>query len=121
MNPRMLNLPPDPDARETALDALRLYLGRRTQFSDLELLKLWKSLFFSMWMCDKPIKQQQLARDLAGLVTRDTSAVNVMPFVGAFWSSMSREWSGIDVYRCVSMPVMARHLMETMTNSFEPL
>jgi len=51
-----------------------------------------------MWMSDKPRNQQQLARDLAGLVDilpRKT----VVPFLDAFWATMAREWGGIDVLR----------------------
>lgn len=33
-----------------------------------DLLKLWKGLFYCMWMSDKPLVQEELARKLAGLV-----------------------------------------------------
>jgi ribosomal RNA-processing protein 1 len=51
-----------------------------------------------MWMSDKPRNQQQLARDLAGLidVLRDGA---VLPFLEGFWDTMAREWGGIDVLR----------------------
>jgi ribosomal RNA-processing protein 1 len=53
-----------------------------------------------MWMSDKPRTQQQLARDLAGLV--DTlPEQTVLPFLDAFWITMSREWVGIDALRFV--------------------
>jgi len=51
-----------------------------------------------MWMSDKPRTQQQLARDLAGLLDILPHEV-VIPFLDAFWTTMAREWLGIDVLR----------------------
>ncbi|KIV98892.1 uncharacterized protein PV09_09339 [Verruconis gallopava] len=84
--------------RDRAVDSLRIYLRSRKEFSEIELLKLWKGLFYCMWMSDKPRNQQQLARDLADLVDvvpRET----VVPFLDAFWKTMAREWNGISSLR----------------------
>ena len=49
-------------------------------------------------MSDRPLTQQRLASDLAGLVdSLDIRAV--IPFLSAFWKTMAREWRGIDVLR----------------------
>ena len=84
--------------RTTAFENLRLYLRAHTHFTALDLLKLWKGLFYCMWMLDRPKAQQRLAVDLAGLVDvlRDE---NAMGFLRAFWETMAREWNGIDVLR----------------------
>lgn len=66
--------------------------------SEIELLKLWKGLFFCMWQSDKPRTQQQLAIDLADLIfimPLDTA----LDFLAAFWKTMAREWVGIDRLR----------------------
>ena len=49
-------------------------------------------------MSDKPRTQQQLARDLAGLVDILPNEM-LLPFLDAFWTTMAREWLGIDVLR----------------------
>jgi ribosomal RNA-processing protein 1 len=49
-------------------------------------------------MSDRPRTQQQLARDLAGLVDILPND-SVLPFLEAFWRTMAREWMGIDVLR----------------------
>jgi ribosomal RNA-processing protein 1 len=84
--------------RDGAIDTLRTYLRSRKEFSELELLKLWKGLFYCMWMSDKPRNQQQLARDLAALVDI-VPGDTVVPFLDAFWKTMAREWSGIGQLR----------------------
>lgn len=86
--------------RTKALDSLRLYLTNRITLTPLDLLKLWKGFFYCVWMTDKPRYQQQLARDLASLVTAGTLAPTVaLPFLDAFWQTMASEWSGIDSLR----------------------
>ncbi|TKA51715.1 hypothetical protein B0A49_13477 [Cryomyces minteri] len=89
----------DRPTRDKALESLRAYLtARQTPFSDVELLKLWKGLFYCMWMSDRPRTQQRLAIDMAGLVD-GIGKENFLPWMDAFWKTMSREWMGIDVLR----------------------
>ena len=47
-----------------------------------------------MWMQDKPVPQQRLARDLAALVEVVKESVFI-GFLDAFWQTMAREWNGI--------------------------
>ncbi|KAF2472194.1 uncharacterized protein BDR25DRAFT_324655 [Lindgomyces ingoldianus] len=88
----------DKTTRDNALDSLRTYLSGRSQIEELDLLKLWKGLFYCMWMQDKPVHQQRLARDLASLIEVLQAGV-VLPFVECFWKTMAREWGGIDALR----------------------
>lgn len=37
--------------------------------SHLEMMKLWKGLFYTFWMSDKPDIQEELAIALAGMVS----------------------------------------------------
>jgi ribosomal RNA-processing protein 1 len=90
--------PSDKKTRDQALSSLRTYLSNRAQISELDLLKLWKGLFYCMWMQDKPLHQQRLARDLASLVEVLNENV-VLPFLDSFWKTMAREWSNIEALR----------------------
>ena len=38
----------DKEVRDQALDSLRTYLGAQSNISELDLLKLWKGLFYCM-------------------------------------------------------------------------
>ncbi|KAK5123171.1 hypothetical protein LTR85_003369 [Meristemomyces frigidus] len=89
----------DRKTRDRALSSLRTYLHRSKPFTALDFLKLWKGLFYCMWMSDKPRTQQRLARDLADLLDALTTKENVLGFVDAFWKTMAREWSNIDALR----------------------
>ena len=49
-------------------------------------------------MQDKPVLQQRLSRDLASLVSTLRSGV-ALPFIRAFFLTMSREWTNIEALR----------------------
>ncbi|KAH7028336.1 hypothetical protein B0J12DRAFT_351232 [Macrophomina phaseolina] len=103
--------------RDKALDSLKRYLDGRTGLSEIELLKLWKGLFFCMWQSDKPRTQQQLAVDLAGLVDilpRDTA----LDFLAAFWKTMAREWVGIDRLRMDKFLFLVRQYLNASFRLF---
>ena len=68
-------------------------------FTELELLKLWKGLFFCMWMSDKPLVQEQLAEDLSQLVHVFPHRQDGVTFCHTFFTTMAREWHSIDVIR----------------------
>ncbi|TKA60958.1 hypothetical protein B0A55_11737, partial [Friedmanniomyces simplex] len=59
----------DRKLRTSALASLRQYLSSHhsAPLSQLDLLKLWKALFYCLYMQDKPLHQQRLAQDLADL------------------------------------------------------
>lgn len=88
----------DKRIRDRALASLRTYLHRTATFDELELRKLWKGLYYCMWMSDKPRNQQQLARDLADLINV-VATTNFVGFVDAFWKTIAAEWPGLDRLR----------------------
>ncbi|PNS19001.1 hypothetical protein CAC42_6096 [Sphaceloma murrayae] len=56
-------------ARRTAAFAqLRTYLLSKRNFTSLDYLKLWKGLFYCLYMTPKPLRQQRLSLEIAGLV-----------------------------------------------------
>lgn len=77
----------------------------------IELQKLWKGLFYSMWFSDMPRPQQRLAKKL-GLLFLETIPLNsFIPFVELFWSIMVKEWSGIDVWRVDKFYMLIRRVL----------
>lgn len=78
-------------------------------------MKLWKGLFYSVWMCDRPIPQQNLCAELAGLLSvlptpNDDQGAVVLPFLRAFWATLSREWTAIDVLRMEKYLLLVRRV-----------
>ncbi|NXR78041.1 RRP1B protein, partial [Pycnonotus jocosus] len=109
--------------RDRALKKLRGYIGVRTQrptggFSQEELLKIWKGLFYCMWMQDKPLLQEELAASISQLihVFQNTEARHL--FIQTFWQTMNREWNGIDNLRLDKYYMLMRLILR---QSFEVL
>nr|CAH65053.1 hypothetical protein RCJMB04_2g2 [Gallus gallus] len=109
--------------RDRAVKKLRGYISLRTQrpgggFSQEELLKIWKGLFYCMWMQDKPLLQEELANNISQLihVIQNTEAQHL--FIRTFWQTMSREWNGIDNLRLDKYYMLIRMILR---QSFEVL
>ena len=63
-----------------------------------------------MWMSDRPRTQAALADSLASLVSvlPPTSSI---PFLRAFWQTMQREWTNIDVLRMEKFLLLTRRYL----------
>lgn len=88
----------DKKTRVRATQQLQTCLDR--EWNELEMLKLWKGIFYCMWMADMRPYQQELARYIASCMEA-CSQSSASLFYGAFWTTVSREWHGIDVLRSV--------------------
>ncbi|KAK5652063.1 hypothetical protein OQA88_10839 [Cercophora sp. LCS_1] len=103
----------DRKIRTSALASLHTFLSSRqvtSHLKPLDVIKLWKGLFFALWMCDRPIPQQNLCAELAELIfvlPQDA----VVPWLRGFWATMSREWTGIDVLRMEKFLLLVRRVL----------
>lgn len=103
----------DRKLRTKSLESLRNFLSARQVSSSLsraDMLKLWKGLFYALWMCDRPLPQQALAQDLADL-TYVLPEGAVAAWLAAFWATMAREWTGIDVLRLDKFLMLVRRVL----------
>ncbi|XP_036601799.1 ribosomal RNA processing protein 1 homolog A isoform X2 [Trichosurus vulpecula] len=90
--------------RDRAVRKLRRYIRAKTAgasggFSHEELLKIWKGLFYCMWMQDKPLLQEELGNTISQLIHVFQNTETQHLFVQTFWQTMNREWIGIDRLR----------------------
>uniref|UniRef100_H3CHJ0 Ribosomal RNA processing 1 n=1 Tax=Tetraodon nigroviridis TaxID=99883 RepID=H3CHJ0_TETNG len=90
--------------RTKAIKKLRKYIHVRSQkaadgFTPDELLKLWKGLFYCLWMQDKPLLQEQLSNQISGLIHSFQDVDGQLLFVQSFLQTFKREWTGIDRLR----------------------
>ncbi|KAL0935858.1 nucleolar protein,Nop52 [Colletotrichum truncatum] len=97
----------DRKLRTQALTSLQTFLGSHRSITRIDALKLWKGLFYAMWMCDRPIPQQNLATELAGL-TSCLKNDDVATWLAAFWETMSKQWTDIDVLRMEKFLLLVR-------------
>ncbi|XP_072826086.1 ribosomal RNA processing protein 1 homolog A [Vicugna pacos] len=102
--------------RDRAVRKLRKYIVARTQraeggFTHDELLKVWKGLFYCMWMQDKPLLQEELGRTISQLVHAFQTTEAQHLFVRTFWQTMNREWTGIDRLRLDKFYMLMRMVL----------
>ena len=101
----------DKQVREKAVTALSQYLRRAREIDDLGLRKIWKALFYCFWHSDKPKVQAELAERLSVLV-HTMAEGRAWPFAIAFWTTMTREWRGIDRLRLDKFYMLMRRSLE---------
>lgn len=99
--------------RDKAVANLSAFLASREDMSELELLKVWKGLFYCMWMADKMPVQNELSERLAHLV-HDFQGDLGLQFVRTFFATMEREWGGIDVLRMDKFYYLIRRVMREL-------
>ncbi|KAK0621718.1 nucleolar protein,Nop52-domain-containing protein [Bombardia bombarda] len=103
----------DRKIRTTALASLQTFLSARqvaSALAPLDVLKLWKGLFYALWMCDRAVPQQTLCAELAELVYILPRGA-VVPWLRGFWSTMAREWTSIDVLRMEKFLLLVRRVL----------
>ncbi|AWP12644.1 putative ribosomal RNA processing protein 1 -like A isoform 2 [Scophthalmus maximus] len=90
--------------RTKAIKKLRKYINVRSQkatggFTGDELLKLWKGLFYCLWMQDKPLLQEELSNQISTLIHSFQDIDGQLLYLESFLQTFKREWTGIDRLR----------------------
>ncbi|KAF4122281.1 ribosomal RNA-processing protein 1 [Geosmithia morbida] len=103
----------DRKLRTTSLDSLKLFLSSRTCLTQTDALKLWKGLYYAMWMTDRPIPQQRLAADLGRLADDAPirSPADKATWFSAFWDVLGQQWSSIDKHRLDKFLMLVRRVL----------
>lgn len=105
----------DRKTRTAALASLRTFLSSpqvSTRLTTLDVLKLWKGLFYALWMCDRPLPQQQLCDELSAPLLAVLPPDVVGRWLRGFWATMAREWTtGIDVLRMEKFLLLVRRVL----------
>lgn len=90
--------------RTKAVKKLRKYINVRSHiatggFKGEELLKLWKGLFYCLWMQDKPLLQEELSNQISTLIHSFQDIDGQLLYLESFLQTFKREWTGIDRLR----------------------
>ncbi|XP_029315431.1 ribosomal RNA processing protein 1 homolog B [Cottoperca gobio] len=90
--------------RTKAIKKLRKYINVRSHHSTSgftvdELLKLWKGLFYCLWMQDKPQLQEELSNQISTLIHSFHNIDGQLLYLESFLQTFKREWTGIDRLR----------------------
>lgn len=89
----------------------------RIEFSDNDFLRLWKGLYYCMWMSDKPLVQEELSEELGSLIHCFPTIKIAIQFFQNFLETMCIEWFGIDQWR-IDKFMMVSNRAQTKPHSF---
>ncbi|OOG00992.1 hypothetical protein ASPCADRAFT_503209 [Aspergillus carbonarius ITEM 5010] len=89
----------DKKLRDKATESLSLFLRSKTDLTLIELLKLWKGLFFCFYHSDRPLTQQALARTLSYSLVPTLPRSTLHRFLRAFWITIGRDFHSLDRLR----------------------
>jgi len=102
----------EPWVRDKAVKKLKKWFGAKTEaFDDVEMMKLWKGLYYCFWMSDKPLVQEELAENVSSFVTFFQSSESSLVFIRSFLKTFSREWFGIDRWRTDKFMMFTRRFL----------
>ncbi|XP_028401764.1 ribosomal RNA processing protein 1 homolog B-like isoform X2 [Dendronephthya gigantea] len=89
--------------RDKAVKKLKIWISTRhstsSGLSESDMLKLWKGLFYCMWMSDKRSVQEELAENIAQLLHCFQKTTAGLEYIDGFYKTICREWHGIDRLR----------------------
>ncbi|CAF0745205.1 unnamed protein product [Brachionus calyciflorus] len=103
--------------RDKSISQLRNYIRSRcitekSPFSEEDLIKLWKGLHYCMWMCDKPLVQEELNDKICNLMDCfNNNNKQVILFVKVYFMTIIREWIGIDKWRMDKFMMLVRSII----------
>ncbi|KAL1501616.1 hypothetical protein ABEB36_006913 [Hypothenemus hampei] len=99
--------------RKRALKHLKKYLEQRAKenpLNDDNLRVLWKGLFYSIWMSDKLLVQEECAENISRLIHCFNFDIS-MKFFRTALLTLQNEWFGIDQLRLDKFLMLVRRLL----------
>lgn len=100
----------DPEQRKRGLEALAAWMKQRKVVTELDMLKIWKALFYCVWHCDKKGPQEQLTEELANMMGT-MSAENAHLYFFAYVTVMRKEWARVDKHRLDKFLALTRAMV----------
>ncbi|CAF0719841.1 unnamed protein product [Rotaria sordida] len=102
--------------RTKAIERLKSWINARTLnptsfFTYDDLIKIWKGLYYNMWMADKPILQDQLATQISSWIHEFRDNDQARLYIDAGFATFAREWWGIDRWRLSKFMTFVRYFL----------
>lgn len=105
---------PERATRERTLSGVVDYVKSVTAMDDMEMLKLWKALYYCMWLADKEPIQSDLSASLCALSTSFKSDELTANYFRMFFRIMLREWFQLDQHRINKFYSLVRVMLRQM-------
>jgi len=102
--------------RDKAVRRLKKWFYSRSSvdsncFTEDELMRIWKGLFYCYWQSDKPLIQEELAESISSMIGYFATEETALLFIKTFLLTMGREWFGIDAWRMNKFMMLVRRFV----------
>ncbi|XP_068621752.1 ribosomal RNA processing protein 1 homolog [Battus philenor] len=103
--------------RDRVLKALKKWLlncfEKGYEFKEDDFIRVWKGLFYAVWMSDKPLIQEELCESIAGILDLfpKDQIKSAMLMTKAGLKMLATEWYGIDQHRMDKFLMLVRRYM----------
>ncbi|KAL1121976.1 hypothetical protein AAG570_003384 [Ranatra chinensis] len=105
----------DKSLRDRALRRLKKWFLAKSDnsnnFTEDGFMRIWKGLFYSVWMSDKPLIQEDLVEDVSQLIHCFSNFSDASMFARCFFQAMSQAWFGIDSFRLDKFMMLLRRFL----------
>lgn len=105
---------PDNSKRDKILRSLTSYTTSIQEMTELEMLRLWKSLYLCLWLSDKFLVQRQLAEHISSLVHTFSKNKLKHLFLTCYFRTILREWALLDQHRVEKFYYLGRMMIRDM-------
>ncbi|ETO02673.1 hypothetical protein RFI_34745, partial [Reticulomyxa filosa] len=92
-------------------EVMKALANPQVLISEILMNQIWEGLFYTYWMSDKPLVQQELALLITTMIHHCSDNARSLVFIGSGWYTLSREWTRIDFLRMDKFMSLVRHLM----------
>lgn len=107
----------DKKARDRVLKTFKKWLlklfEKGCDLSEESCIRVWKGLFYAVWMSDKPLVQEELCDNIASILDLFSAneVASAMKMVKAGFKVLAREWYGIDQHRLDKFLMLVRRYL----------
>ena len=89
-----------PNSRRRGLQIIeRFILKHRSSLNSLQMIKLWKGLYYCLWLADKVPIQREIAINISKFQRLFTSVELWNSFIYEFYNMLTQRWDIIDRLR----------------------
>ncbi|XP_053621941.1 ribosomal RNA processing protein 1 homolog [Plodia interpunctella] len=104
-------------SRDRVLKTLKKWLvncfQKGHEFKEEDFIRLWKGLFYAVWMSDKPLVQEELCENISGILDQfpPEQVGHAIMMVKAGFRVLATEWYGIDQHRMDKFLMLVRRYL----------
>ena len=100
------------EIRDKTVNDLNKHLSCATKISELDMSKLWKALYYCLWLADKAPIQYELAKRISEMQFSFKKNKLWLLFFKIFFRILFREWDKLDQYRVNKFYTLIRMIVK---------